>query len=113
MRKLFFIFILALVCGISVWAQDYDFSAVSESEHTLYYNVTSSTAPYAVEVSGGDNVSGSLIIPSEVTNNEITYSVVSIGETAVCNVENFAPGIYFVRISGNDGSVIQRKFVKE
>lgn len=82
MRKLFLTSILALVYGISVWAQDYDFSAVCESEQILYYNVTSSTAPYTVEVSGGDNVSGNLIIPSTVTNNEITYSVVSIGDSA-------------------------------
>lgn len=38
------------------------------------------------------------------------------GETAVCNVESFAPGMYFVRIYGADSAstpLSQRKFVKE
>ena len=74
----------------------YDFSAVCESGQTLYYNITSNTEPYTVEVTSEIHVvnefvglanystypTGNLIIPSSVTNGDITYSVTSIGETA-------------------------------
>ncbi len=74
----------------------YDFSAVCESGQTLYYNITSNEEPYTVEVTSEIHVvnefvglanystypTGNLIIPSSVTNGDITYSVTSIGETA-------------------------------
>ena len=68
----------------------YDFSLVCESGQTLYYNITSSTEPYTVEVTS-ENASepyyttypsGNLVIPSAVTYNGTTYSVVCIGTNA-------------------------------
>lgn len=90
--KRFFTFIIAAICGISAFA--YDFSAVSNSGHTLYYNITSNTAPYTVEVTypsydnstnyyqGYSKPSGNLVIPETVANNAITYSVTSISDNA-------------------------------
>lgn len=65
----------------------YDFSAVCESGQTLYYTITSNIEPYTVEVTRENTNSpyystyptGSLIIPSSVIYESITYSVNSIG----------------------------------
>jgi len=71
----------------------YDFSAVCSSGQTLYYNITSSTEPYTVEItselyggySTGTAPSGNLVMPSSVTYNGITYSVTSIASNAFRN----------------------------
>ena len=86
MKRIFAILFAAMLAA-QAWA--FDFSAVSSSGHTLYYNVTSNTEPYTVEVtcpiwdySGYDRPTGSMIIPETVTNNGITYSVTSIANEA-------------------------------
>ena len=95
MKKLILSFILAILLGISAFAANYDFSAVCESGQRLYYKIKSSTSPY-VEVtyqsystSSGAGYStyptGDLTIPSSVTYNGITYSVVSIDAEAFRN----------------------------
>ena len=56
----------------------------------IYYNITSSTAPYTVAVTYqgtswseyGNEYTGSVIIPEKVTYNGKTYSVTSIGDYA-------------------------------
>ena len=45
----------------------------------IYYNITSNTD---VEVTSGGSYSGSITIPSTVTNNGVAYSVTSIGNKA-------------------------------
>ena len=87
--------ILAFVLLLCSNAFAYDFSAVCESGHTLFYNIISYTEPYTVEITcehmfSDDVISpyytdyliGSLVIPSSVTYNEITYSVKNIGNHA-------------------------------
>ena len=74
MRKLLFLF-LTLLTTSSLWA--YDFQSGD-----LYYNITSSSAPYTVEVSEAVSSITSAIIPETVTYNGTTYSVTSIGEKA-------------------------------
>ena len=81
MRKLFFLF-LTLVATTSLWAQTFQVG-------DLYYNITSSSAPYTVEVTyeryqSSSNYSSltTAIIPETVTYNGTTYSVTSIGEEA-------------------------------
>jgi len=80
MKKLF-TFCVSLLAALSVFA--YDFQSGD-----LFYNITSSSAPYTVEVtyeeSGSDNYSGltTATIPASVSYNGITYSVTSIGESA-------------------------------
>ena len=81
MRKLFFLF-LALVSTTSLWA--YDFKSGD-----LYYNITSSSAPYTVEVTyqewhSSNNYAGltTSTIPETVTYNGTTYGVKSIGDWA-------------------------------
>ena len=80
MRKLFFLFV-TLVATTSLWAfQSGD----------LYYRITSSSAPYTVEVTshlssypyneGVDIITAT--IPETVTYNGTTYSVTSIGREA-------------------------------
>ena len=71
MRKLFSLF-LALVATTSLWAYDFQVG-------DLYYNITSSSAPYTVEVSGAERSITSAVIPSTVTYNSTTYSLTSIG----------------------------------
>ena len=84
MKKLFFLF-LALVATASLRA--YDFKSGD-----LYYNITSSSAPYTVEVTNQkqwspSNYSGltTATIPESVTYNGTTYSVTSIGNSAFSN----------------------------
>ena len=78
-----FTYILILI-AISVSIQAYDFQFGD-----LYYNITSSSAPYTVEVtyqkySHSSNYSGlkTANIPETVTYNGITYSVTRIGRYA-------------------------------
>ncbi len=85
-------FILALLlCCTSGMAWAYDFETDG-----IYYNITSDTVPYTVEVTyqacvlGGDgdyhyitsDVSSNLIIPESVIYNGINYSVTGIGHHA-------------------------------
>ena len=81
MRKLFFLF-LALVATTSLWAQRFQVG-------DLYYNITSSSEPYTVEVTyqydwSETNYSSltSVVIPESVTRNGTIYSVTSIGNNA-------------------------------
>ena len=80
MRKLFFLFV-ALLATTSLWAQRFQVG-------DLCYNITSSSAPYTVEVTyqstSSSNYSGftSVTIPETITCNGTTYSVTSIGEGA-------------------------------
>ncbi len=69
-----------LLASNGVWA--YSFSALNNGVR-IYYNITSNTVPYTVEVtyatSDYDTYSGSVVIPSFVSYNGRTYSVTSIG----------------------------------
>ncbi len=78
---------MVAICMLSLHAMAYDFSYTYQGK-TLYYNITSDNT---VEVTyhSSDNyfqnnnyVSGDVVIPSSVTNNDTTYSVTSIGEMA-------------------------------
>ena len=69
----------------------YSFSSTCESGQRLFYNITSNTEPYTVEVTKEtDNYNpsyntyptGDLTIPSSVTHSGRTYSVTSIGDMA-------------------------------
>ena len=75
-------FIFALMTTTALWA--YDFKSGD-----LYYNITSSSEPYTVEVTYQYNWSETnysslttVVIPESVTRNGTTYSVTSIGEMA-------------------------------
>ena len=82
MRKLFLLFV-ALLATTTLWA--YDFQSGD-----LYYNITSSSAPYTVEVTSktssyphNEGVTfTTATIPETVTHNGTTYSVTSIGDDA-------------------------------
>ena len=75
MRKLFSLFV-ALLATTCLWA--YDFQSGD-----LYYNITSSSEPFAVEVTNnGTDTLTSVVIPSTVEYNGITYAVTSIGQYA-------------------------------
>ena len=85
MRKLFPLFLLLFA---NTTLRAYDFRGGD-----LYYNITSQTAPYTVEVTyqeeyySDDNYAGLTIttIPETVIYNDITYSVTSIGSYAFYN----------------------------
>ncbi|MCK9163609.1 MAG: leucine-rich repeat protein [Bacteroidales bacterium] len=88
-KRLLIVFVFVLI-GISLKVQAYDFSLVSNG-NVLYFNITSATAPYKVEVTSqttsrpyyySAKPTGIVIIPNSVTYNEITYSVTSIGNFA-------------------------------
>lgn len=90
MKKTLFM-IVALIFSEVIWAYDFSYTY---SGKTLYYNITY-TSPNQVEVtfpgteSDVDSLyanhtmpSGTLTIPSSVSHNGITYSVVCIGHRA-------------------------------
>ena len=88
------------LCAASAWA--YDFSAVSPSGHTLYYNIVDGHAEVVHPVSGtgyssyyNNYVTGDLIIPSSVTYNGTNYAV-----TAIASSTNYASGGTFYNCSG-------------
>ena len=81
MKRIFYLLIL-LIVAINTYAYDFQFG-------DLYYNITSSSAPYTVEVTSqkhrhSSNYSGlkTANIPETVTYNDITYSVTRIGRYA-------------------------------
>ena len=88
MKKLLFILFAILSIGISQKASAYDFSAVNSDGRTFWYNITSSTSPYTVEIVRENQdyyyscYGGDIIIPSYVSYNNINYSVTSIGAHA-------------------------------
>ncbi|MDR0790062.1 MAG: leucine-rich repeat protein [Bacteroidales bacterium] len=78
------IFFMVALCSLAFNAKAYQFSAVNDDGTTIYYNITSATAPMTVEVThnGSNSYSGSVAIPSSVDYNGNTYSVTSIGYIA-------------------------------
>ncbi len=74
-QRLLCVLLVLCVC-LQVFAYDF----ISDN---VYYTITSSSCPGTVEVTYGDNdYCGSVTIPSCVTYNGNTYSVVSIGSRA-------------------------------
>ena len=95
MKNKILIIAFLLMSSVSAWAEDFDFSAVCGTGQTLYYIITSESEPYTVKVIcpkedegefyvGYSKPEGDLVIPSEVENNGIKYSVKGIGEKAFC-----------------------------
>ncbi|MBQ9864114.1 MAG: leucine-rich repeat domain-containing protein [Bacteroidales bacterium] len=90
MRKRLLSFMFLLLAGLTATqAQSYDFSAVATTGQTLYYaidtvtNTVSVVSPYTYGWNGSSvQPTGSLTIPTYVTNDGTTYSVVSIGMCA-------------------------------
>ena len=81
MKRIFYLLLLLIV---AIYTYAYDFQSGD-----FYYNITSSSAPYTVEVtyereSSSSNYSGLTIatIPETVTYNGTTYCVTSIGNAA-------------------------------
>ena len=76
-KKFFQLFCMILL-PINIYAYDFYVDGI-------YYNITSSTLPYTANVMSyyyGDDYSGKVTIPSNVTYDNITYSVTSIGGCA-------------------------------
>ncbi len=91
MKRLIFTFIIATICGISAFADNYDFSAVCSSGQMLYYKIINpGSAYFRVEVVSENASSpyystyptGDLIIPSAVTYRSNSYSVYKISAGA-------------------------------
>ena len=82
------LFILLLLTTATLWAQDYDFSALAPSGQTLYYKINSDgTSVTLVPEKNSDpyyttKPTGNLTIPSTVTNGSNTYTITSIGSSA-------------------------------
>src|SRR5574344_117408 len=76
------LFSLLFVGGMQVWG--FSFQSIYFGK-TIYYNITSNTAPYQVMVTYGSTPNaylGSIIIPGTVTYNGNLYSVTSVGDSA-------------------------------
>ena len=93
MKKVIILLFSLFIALPSVWAVQYDFSAVVPSGQTLFFKIESSGvsvvsqysqySQYSVSNYDSNNrPSGSLVIPSSISNGSSTYSVVSIGAYA-------------------------------
>ena len=89
MKKFSLLAVFILMVGI---CSAYDFSAVSPSGHTLYYNIAGSNVKVVSEVVAdlGNDVyetlpTGDLVIPESVTHDGVTYTVTTIGNCAFLN----------------------------
>ncbi len=86
----FILAIIAITISNSLWA--YDFYAVNDDD-TIYYNITSDTLPYTVEVTykalyDSTSYSGAVSIPSLVNYDTKTYVVTRIGDCAFLKNKN-------------------------
>lgn len=86
MKKILLLAVFSLMVGI---CSAYDFSAVSPSGHTLYYNIDGSNVKVTSEIVAdlGNDVyetlpTGDLVIPESVTHEGKTYRVTTIGDHA-------------------------------
>ena len=82
MKKGLLLLLLFVVVGLSA-VRAYDFSAVSPSGHTLYYEIISGTANVGVVRPGIESiynnyVSESVVIPATVAYNGTTYNVTEL-----------------------------------
>ncbi|MBQ9313281.1 MAG: leucine-rich repeat domain-containing protein [Bacteroidales bacterium] len=84
------LFICILLVSCSVFA--HDFSATDSNGNVIYYNITSASVPYTVEVTYEGNTQGATfytgenyVIPSIVSYSGITYTVTKISEYAFYN----------------------------
>lgn len=89
-HKITFFAVLMMALAFPQSVKAYDFSAITPSGHTLYYNISGNNVTVAgpsnwgYEYYYGDKPTGTLTIPNSVTNNGITYTVTSIGNYAFC-----------------------------
>ena len=86
MRKWFILFIIALFPLVSS-ADEWGIEA-----NGLWYNLhdaTETSSAYAEVISpqNGNSYTGAIVIPANVTYNEVTYPVTSIGSSAFSNTE--------------------------
>ena len=87
MKKTFLILaVMMMAVTVLQSAMAQDFSAISPSGHTLYYNIVNGEAQVTSEnPSPGlgsrayENLRGNVIVPDSVTHNDITYPVTSLG----------------------------------
>jgi hypothetical protein len=100
MRK-FTLFLFVLFFSLSIWA--YNFTSGG-----FYYNIISSTAPYTVGVTYAttnyNSYSGTVIIPSTVTYNGITYTVISIQNYAFFNCVNLTSATILSSVTSIEAS---------
>ena len=85
MRKIILLLTAVICLCMANKTMAYNFSAINNGK-TIYYNITSSSAPLTVEVTYAttnyNSYSGAVVIPSTVNYNSNTYSVSAIGERA-------------------------------
>ena len=80
MKKCLFTLLLFLAFSNNIKA--YDFSSVSSSGQTLYYNIISESGKTVELIKCGVDAVGDIVIPESVNNSGITYTVTQIGEKA-------------------------------
>ena len=111
-QKLLITAILLVVLAMPQSVFAYDFSAVSPSGHTLYYNINGNnvTLTYPGSIvsyqSPYTRPSGALVIPSTVINNSTTYTVTAIGSSAF----NLCTGLTSVTLPATITSIGQNAF---
>ena len=91
MKQIYTFFaVMMMAMAIPNKANAYDFSAVSPSGHTLYYNIVGNVVHVVPQNSSYPyntvNLVGNLIIPDSVTNDGTIYMIAQIGNYAFYGV---------------------------
>ncbi len=83
MRKLYKLLFLFFASLLANYAMAYDFYSVCSTGQTLGYSITSDTMPYTVAVAKSSfSMPGNVVIPETVENENVVYTVTSIGDSA-------------------------------
>ena len=98
------------ILGISQ-ALAYDFSAVSSSGHTLYYEIISGTTNVGVVSNTYNNyVSGNVVIPDTVSYNGATYNVTELKTVSTYGSFEYCSGLTSVTIPNSVTSIGMNAF---
>ncbi|MBP1629554.1 MAG: flavobacterium repeat protein [Bacteroidetes bacterium] len=112
MKRLLLVWV-SIIIVLSFKASAEDFSSVYQGQ-TIYYNITSMSSPYSVEVTyKGDfptasfnEYSGDLVIPPTVIYDDKTYNINSIGEMAF----TYCDSLTSISIPATINSIIASSF---
>ncbi len=109
MKKQLLLFLMTIFMSMGVeTASAYDIAVANQDGVTIYYNYINNGTELAVTSSGSSDVkySGTIVIPDEVTYDNKTYSVTSIGYNAFERCH----GLTTITISNSVTSIGERAF---
>ncbi len=109
----FLVFALLGAFATSAWGQAYDFTATAPSGQTLYYKIVNGEAHVVRPGAGSiynNYITGSLTIPSTVSNGNTTYAVTALDTTNSSGTFYKCTGLTSVTIPNSVTSICKNAF---